>query len=256
MPTLETLVSLAKRRGFIFQNSEIYGGLGSVWDFGPIGVELKRRIKDFWWTSMVHNRNDIEGIDSSILMDPAVWEASGHLKGFSDPLVECTECHRRFREDQIESTCPECDSELSSPRQFNLMFKTFMGPVEEEAATIYLRPETAQGIFVNFNNVLTTSRRKIPFGIAQIGKSFRNEITPGNFIFRTREFEQMEMEYFCHPEDSDRLFKEWIEFSMNWFKEIGIQEKNLKTRIHTDDERPHYAKLQILNTIFHGVGEN
>ena len=242
MPTLETLVSLAKRRGFIFQNSEIYGGLGSVWDFGHIGVELKRRIKDFWWTSMVHNRNDIEGIDSSILMDPAVWEASGHLKGFSDPLVECTECHRRFREDQIESTCPECDSELSSPRQFNLMFKTFMGPVEEEAATIYLRPETAQGIFVNFNNVLTTSRRKIPFGIAQIGKSFRNEITPGNFIFRTREFEQMEMEYFCHPEDSDRLFKEWIEFSMNWFKEIGIQEKNLKTRIHTDDESPHYAK--------------
>ncbi|HJN58700.1 MAG TPA: glycine--tRNA ligase, partial [Dehalococcoidia bacterium] len=187
MPTLETLVSLAKRRGFIFQNSEIYGGLGSVWDFGPVGVELKRRIKDYWWTSMVQNRNDIEGIDSSILMDPAVWEASGHLKGFSDPLVECVNCHKRFREDEVDSKCPDCDSGLSDPRQFNLMFKTFMGPVEEDAATIYLRPETAQGIFVNFNNVLTTTRRKIPFGIAQIGKSFRNEITPGNFIFRTRE---------------------------------------------------------------------
>ena len=242
MPTLETLVSLAKRRGFIFQNSEIYGGLGSVWDFGPVGVELKRRIKDYWWTSMVQNRNDIEGIDSSILMDPAVWEASGHLKGFSDPLVECVNCHKRFREDEVDSKCPDCDSGLSDPRQFNLMFKTFMGPVEEDAATIYLRPETAQGIFVNFNNVLTTTRRKIPFGIAQIGKSFRNEITPGNFIFRTREFEQMEMEYFCYPKDSDKLFQEWIEFSMNWFKEIGIQEKNLRTRNHTDEERPHYAK--------------
>ena len=242
MPTLETLVSLAKRRGFIFQNSEIYGGLGSVWDFGPVGVELKRRIKDYWWTSMVQNRNDIEGIDSSILMDPAVWEASGHLKGFSDPLVECVNCHKRFREDEVDSKCPDCDSGLSDPRQFNLMFKTFMGPVEEDAAPIYLRPETAQGIFVNFNNVLTTTRRKIPFGIAQIGKSFRNEITPGNFIFRTREFEQMEMEYFCYPKDSDKLFQEWIEFSMNWFKEIGIQEKNLRTRIHNDEERPHYAK--------------
>ena len=242
MPTLETLVSLAKRRGFVFQNSEIYGGLGSVWDFGPIGVELKRRIKDYWWKSLVHNRNDIEGIDSAILMDPAVWEASGHIAGFSDPLVECKECHKRFKEDAVGKKCPDCNSSLTEPKQFNLMFKTFMGPVEDKAATIYLRPETAQGIFVNFGNVLNTTRRKIPFGIAQIGKSFRNEITPGNFIFRTREFEQMEMEYFCNPKDSEKYFAEWINFSMNWFKEIGIKEENLRTRNHTDDEKPHYAK--------------
>ena len=239
---METLVSLSKRRGIVFQSSEIYGGLGSVWDFGPVGVELKRNVRDVWWRAMVREREDIVGIDAAILMAPQVWDASGHLRDFVDPLVECSGCHRRFRADDIDGTaCPECGADLGEPRRFNLMFKTFMGPVEDDAARLFLRPETAQGIFVNFDNVATTTRKKLPFGIAQIGKSFRNEITPGNFIYRTREFEQMEMEFFCHPEDAGEWFDRWVEFSMGWFTRFGIRADHLRTREHADEERPHYA---------------
>tara|TARA_Y100000590_G_scaffold143731_3_gene165245 strand:- start:1128 stop:2444 length:1317 start_codon:yes stop_codon:yes gene_type:complete len=247
--TLDTIVSLAKRRGFVFQGSEIYGGLRSVWDFGPLGIELKRTIKDVWWKHMIHQREDIEGIDSAILMHPSVWEASGHVSGFTDPLVECKTCHNRFREDQIEDIkiCPEkgCEGKLTESKQFNLMFQTHMGPVQDKGSQIYLRPETAQGIFVNFENVMTSARKKIPFGIGQIGKSFRNEITPGNFIFRTREFEQMEMEFFCQPDSADEWFNYWIEFSHSWFELIGIKKSNLRKREHTTDERPHYAKAAL-----------
>ncbi len=249
MVTLDAIVSLAKRRGFVFQGSEIYGGLRSVWDFGPLGIELKRTIKDVWWKHMIHQREDIEGIDSAILMHPSVWEASGHVSGFTDPLVECKTCHNRFREDQIEDIkiCPEknCDGKLTESKQFNLMFQTHMGPVQDKGSQIYLRPETAQGIFVNFENVMTSTRKKIPFGIGQIGKSFRNEITPGNFIFRTREFEQMEMEFFCQPDSADEWFNYWIEFSHNWFEFIGIKKSNLRKREHTADEKPHYAKAAL-----------
>jgi len=247
--TLDAIVSLAKRRGFVFQGSEIYGGLRSVWDFGPLGIELKRTVKDVWWKNMIHQREDIEGIDSAILMHPNVWEASGHVSGFTDPLVECKTCHIRFREDQIEDAklCPEkdCKGNLTESKQFNLMFQTFMGPVQDEGSQIYLRPETAQGIFVNFENVMTSARKKIPFGIGQIGKSFRNEITPGNFIFRTREFEQMEMEFFCKPDSADEWFKYWIDFSHDWFELLGIKKSNLRKREHTDDEKPHYAKAAL-----------
>tara|TARA_Y100000741_G_scaffold115255_1_gene86495 strand:+ start:1445 stop:2761 length:1317 start_codon:yes stop_codon:yes gene_type:complete len=247
--TLDAIVSLAKRRGFVFQGSEIYGGLRSVWDFGPLGIELKRTVKDVWWKHMIHQREDIEGIDSAILMHPSVWEASGHVSGFTDPLVECKTCHIRFREDQIEDAklCPEkdCKGNLTESKQFNLMFQTFMGPVQDEGSQIYLRPETAQGIFVNFENVMTSARKKIPFGIGQIGKSFRNEITPGNFIFRTREFEQMEMEFFCKPDSADEWFKYWIDFSHDWFELLGIKKTNLRKREHTDDEKPHYAKAAL-----------
>ncbi len=249
MVTLDAIVSLAKRRGFVFQGSEIYGGLRSVWDFGPLGIELKRTVKDVWWKHMIHQREDIEGIDSAILMHPSVWEASGHVSGFTDPLVECKTCHIRFREDQIEDAklCPEkdCKGNLTESKQFNLMFQTFMGPVQDEGSQIYLRPETAQGIFVNFENVMTSARKKIPFGIGQIGKSFRNEITPGNFIFRTREFEQMEMEFFCKPDSADEWFKYWIDFSHDWFELLGIKKTNLRKREHTDDEKPHYAKAAL-----------
>ncbi len=216
---MDKLVSLCKRRGFVFQSSEIYGGLGSVWDYGPLGVELKRNIKDLWWHAMVRAREDIEGLDAAILMHPRVWEASGHVAGFSDPLVDCKTCKARFRADQLaQGACPQKPSkhpgehttcELTEPRMFNLMFKTFMGPVEEQAAVVYLRPETAQGIYVNYLNVLQSSRQKIPFGIAQIGKAFRNEITPGNFIFRTREFEQMEMQFFVKPVEAAEWFERW-----------------------------------------------
>ena len=240
---LESLVSLAKRRGFIFQSSEIYGGLSSTWDYGPIGVELKRNIKEQWWKSFVTNRQDIVGIDASILMHPSVWEASGHLSSFSDPLVECKICKKRFREDLIDgNNCPECDGDLGESRQFNLMFKTFMGPLENDSAVVYLRPETAQAMFVNFDNVQTTSRKKIPFGIAQIGKSFRNEITPGNFTYRTREFEQMEMEFFCKPGEDEEWHKYWIEYSYNWFHSYGIRKEKLRIREHSKDELPHYSK--------------
>ena len=244
---MDKLVSLCKRRGFIFQSSEIYGGTGSVWDYGPLGVELKRNIKDAWWRSMVHERDDIEGIDAAILMNPRVWEASGHVEGFTDPLVECSNCHRRFRADMPEvqgGQCPACGTRdaFGEPRQFNLMFKTFMGPVESQAATVYLRPETAQGIFVNFQNVLTSSRQRIPFGIAQIGKAFRNEITPGNFIFRTREFEQMEMQFFVEPGEDEKWFEYWKARRMEWVRSLGIRAERLRFKEHGPDELAHYAK--------------
>src|SRR6267143_628122 len=250
---MEKLVSLAKRRGFVFQSSEIYGGLGSVWDYGPLGVELKKNIKERWWRSMVHDREDIEGLDAAILMHPRVWEASGHVAGFTDPLVDCKQCKNRFRADdpRIKGTpgeptaqCPVCGSKgtLTAPRMFNLMFKTFMGPVEEAAAVVYLRPETAQGIYVNYLNVLQSSRQKIPFGIAQIGKAFRNEITPGNFTFRTREFEQMEMQFFVKPGEDEAAHQMWIDTRTKWYADLGLRPENLKQREQSRDELAHYAK--------------
>ena len=244
---MDKLVSLCKRRGYVFQSSEIYGGTGSVWDYGSLGAELKRNVKDLWWSSMVHQRDDIEGIDSSILMHPRVWEASGHVDGFSDPLVECTNCHRRFRADMpgVESgQCPTCGTNevFGEPRMFNLMFKTFMGPVEDSSSTVYIRPETAQGTYVNFLNVQGTARQRIPFGIAQIGKAFRNEITPGNFIFRTREFEQAEMQFFVKPGDDDAWFDQWMEIRMQWHRDLGIDETKLRFHEHGPDELAHYAK--------------
>jgi len=240
---MEKIVSLARRRGFIFPSSEIYGGLSSCWDYGPLGAEMKRNVKDAWWKAMVHDRDDMVGLDSAIIMHPKVWEASGHLSGFSDPLVDCMDCKQRFRADFIDSkTCPDCSGELTQPRQFNLMFKTFMGPVEDNASIAYLRPETAQGIFVNFANVLNTSRKKLPFGIAQIGKAFRNEITTGNFIFRSREFEQMEIEYFVKPGDDEKLFNYWLEERLSWFTSLGIRKDNLRLRQHQKDELAHYAR--------------
>ena len=245
--TMEKVVNLCKRRGFIFPSSEIYGGIGSTWDYGPVGVELKRNVKEAWWKAVVTGRNDTVGLDASILMHPRVWEASGHVAGFSDPLVECKVCHRRFREDFLEQAgkCPDCGGEVTEARQFNLMFKTFMGPVEDTASTVFLRPETAQGIFVNFQNVLDTARQKIPFGIAQIGKSFRNEITPGNFIFRTREFEQMEIEYFVKPGEDEEAFQSWQEARLQWYVDNGIRSGNLRIRPHGSDELAHYAKACV-----------
>src|SRR5215475_10990079 len=249
--TMDKIVNLAKRRGFTFQSSEIYGGLSSCWDYGPIGVELKRNVKNAWWRDMVQARDDIVGIDCSILMHPRVWEASGHLAGFSDPLVDCRACKERFRADHLAtSPCPlkpskmagqfeKCD--LTEARQFNLMFKTFMGPMEDTASVVYLRPETAQGIFVNFKNVQTTSRQKIPFGIAQVGKSFRNEITPGNFLFRTREFEQMEMEFFVPPAEAPRWYEYWIAERRRWYLDLGLRESHLRVRAHDAGELSHYS---------------
>ncbi len=249
---MDKLVSLAKRRGFVFQSSEVYGGLGSVWDYGPLGVELKRNIKDRWWQALVHGREDIEGLDAGILMHPKVWEASGHVSGFSDPLIDCRTCKARFRADKLaDARCPQKPSklpgehsacDLTEPRQFNLMFKTFMGPVEESAAAIYLRPETAQGSYVNFLNVLNSSRQKIPFGIAQIGKAFRNEITPGNFIFRTREFEQMEMQFFVKPGTDEEWFEQWREIRMAWHVGLGLNPAKLRWHQHGPGELAHYAK--------------
>ncbi len=245
---MDKLVSLAKRRGFVFQSSEIYGGTGSVWDYGPLGVELKRNIRDAWWRSMVHMRDDIEGIDAAILMHPRVWEASGHVAGFTDPLVECKNCHRRFRADNPDiqgGQCPVCGTKdaFGEPRMFNLMFKTFMGPVEEAAAVVYMRPETAQGIYVNFQNVVTSSRQRVPFGIAQVGKAFRNEITPGNFIFRTREFEQMEMQFFVEPGSDEKWMDYWMNTRMQWQVEtMGIRKEKLRFHEHTKEELAHYAK--------------
>jgi glycyl-tRNA synthetase len=250
---MDKLVSLCKRRGFIFQSSEIYGGAGSVWDYGPLGVELKRNLKDRWWHAMVRARDDIEGLDAAILMHPRVWEASGHVAGFTDPLVDCKTCKARFRADQIQDgQCPRkpsrkpgehTDCLLTEPRLFNLMFKTFMGAVEESAAVVYLRPETAQGIYVNFLNVQQSTRQKVPFGIAQIGKAFRNEITPGNFIFRTREFEQMEMQFFVDPAgDHMQWFEYWKEQRMRWHQALGLQESRLLFHQHTPQELAHYAR--------------
>ncbi len=240
----DKLVSLCKRRGFIFQSSEIYGGLNSCYDYGPLGIELKNNIKRLWWSSMVYQRDDIEGLDSSILMHPRIWEASGHVEGFTDPLVDCKQCKMRFREDQLESEtkCPNCGGELTEPRMFNLMFKTFMGPVEDDAHVVFLRPETAQGIYVNFHNVREASRQKVPFGIAQIGKAFRNEITPGNFIFRTREFEQMEMQFFVKPGSDEEWFDYWKNERLKWYEELGISKARLSIHQHDDKELAHYAK--------------
>ncbi|MFC1993333.1 glycine--tRNA ligase [Chloroflexota bacterium] len=240
---MEKLVSLCQRRGFIFQSSEIYGGLSSCWDYGPLGVELKRNIKQSWWRAVVQERDDMVGLDASILMHPKTWEASGHLEGFSDPLVECKSCHLRWRVDEMKETrCPSCGGELTEPRQFNLMFKTFMGPVEEEANVVYLRPETAQGTFVNFENVVNTTRKRLPFGIAQTGKAFRNEITTGNFIFRSREFEQMEIEFFVKPETAKEWFDYWVEERLNWYVKSGINRENLRLRKHGPEELAHYAR--------------
>ncbi len=240
---IDALASLTKRRGFVFQSSEIYGGLGSTWDYGPLGVELKRNVKELWWRSFVLGRDDMVGLDSAVLMHPKVWEASGHVSSFSDPLVECRDCHHRFREDHLDGhTCPDCGGELMEARQFNLMFKTFLGPVEETAAATYLRPETAQGIFVNFENVLTTTRRRPPFGIAQVGKAFRNEITTGNFIFRTREFEMMEIEFFVPPGTDDEWHAKWVEETRSWYTSLGIAESALRIREHEGKELAHYSK--------------
>jgi glycyl-tRNA synthetase len=237
------LVSLCQRRGFIFPSSEIYGGLSSCWDYGPLGVELKQNIKRAWWRAVVQQRDDMVGLDASILMHPRVWQASGHLEGFSDPLVECKSCHLRWRSDDLKSSdCPSCGGELTEPRMFNLMFKTFIGPVEEESSTIYLRPETAQGMFVNFENVVNATRKRLPFGIAQIGKSFRNEITTGNFIFRCREFEQMEIEFFVKPDSAKQWFDYWVEERTNWYLKLGIKKENLRLRPHSKEELAHYAK--------------
>ncbi len=241
--SMEKIVSLCKRRGFVFPSSEIYGGLASCWDYGPFGVELKRNIKDAWWKTIVQERDDVVGLETSIMMHPKIWEASGHIDRFTDPLVECKSCHLRWRAEELgDEKCPKCGGELTKPRMFNLMFKTFMGPVEDEASTIYLRPETAQGMFVNFENVVTISRKKLPLGIAQIGKSFRNEITPGNFVFRTREFEHMEVEYFVKPGDDKHWFDYWVEERFNWYIDLGIKKENLRLRQHGKDELAHYAK--------------
>jgi glycyl-tRNA synthetase len=242
---METLVSLCKRRGFIFQSSEIYGGLQGAWDYGPLGVEMTNNIKRAWWRAMVQERDDVVGIDASILMRPEVWKASGHVDTFVDPMVDCRNCQSRFREDELTGdVCPNCGQkgQFTEPRMFNLMLRTFLGPVEEDAATVYLRPETAQGIFVNFENVLNTMRRKLPFGVAQIGKSFRNEITPRNFIFRVRELEIMEMEYFCYPETSVEMHAKWIDERRAWYMRFGMNPDNLRVRAHAKEELSHYSQ--------------
>ncbi len=237
------IVSLCKRRGFVFPSSEIYGGLASTWDYGPLGVELKRNVKDAWWKLVVHDREDMVGVDASILMHPMTWKASGHIDNFHDVLVDCKKCKKRYRQDHIEGKCPNCGSEeFTEGRAFNLMFKTTLGPVEDEKNIAYLRPETAQGIFVNFANVVNTTRKKLPFGIAQIGKSFRNEVTPGNFTFRMREFEQMEIEYFVRPEEAEECHQDWIDQRFQWYLNLGIRKENLRLREHGKDELAHYAK--------------
>jgi glycyl-tRNA synthetase len=242
--TMEKLVNLCKRRGIVFPTSDIYGGLGSTFDYGPLGVELKRNVKEAWWREMVQYRADVLGLDSAIFQHPRTWEASGHLQNFTDPLVECKACKQRFRADHVEGDkCPNCGGVLSEARQFNLMFKTFMGPVEETASIVYLRPETAQGIFANFDNIVDTQRVKLPFGVAQQGKSFRNEITTENFIFRTREFEQMEMEFFIRPDqaEEEKWYRYWVDFRFNWHVKYGIKKDHLRAREHATDELSHYS---------------
>ncbi len=249
MPDLmDEIVSLAKRRGFAFQSSEIYGGLRSSWDYGPLGVELKNNIKQSWWRTMVQLRDDVVGLDAAVIMSPKVWEASGHLEVFADPLVECLSCHQRFREDHLPEprVCPNCGGKgFTDPRNFNLMFKTHMGPVPDDDNAVYLRPETAQGMFADFALVQATSRKKIPFGIAQIGKSFRNEITPGNFVFRMREFEQMELEFFVEPGTDEDWHQSWIDMRMQWYLDLGLKAEHLRVREHEPDELSHYAKRTV-----------
>lgn len=246
MVDLETLFNLCKRRGFVYPSSEIYGGFGGFWDYGPLGVEMKRNLKDAWWRSMVQERDDIVGLDASIVMNPKVWEATGHVQSFADQLVECKGCKQRFREEDVEGTvCPNCGGALSEPRMFNTMFRTFVGPVQDDASVAWLRPETAQGIFVDFKNVQATSRKKIPFGIAQVGKAFRNEITPGKFIFRDREFEQMELEYFVKPGTDDEWFRYWIEQRTAWYARYGMRSENLQYYEHPAADRAFYSKATI-----------
>ena len=241
--SMDKIASLCKRRGFIFQSSEIYGGLSACWDYGPLGVELKNNVKAAWWRSVVQERDDMVGLDSSILMHPKTWMASGHLDGFVDSMVDCKRCQQRWRADEaVDGRCPECGGELTEPRMFNLMLRPFLGPVEDEAGLVYLRPETAQGIFVNFANVLAVTRRKLPFGIAQIGKAFRNEVTTGNLTFRTREFEMMEIEYFVKPGTDQEWLQRWLEERFNWYANLGIKRNNLRLRRHSQDERAHYAQ--------------
>lgn len=257
--TLDNVIALAKRRGFVFQAGEIYGGSRSAWDYGPLGVELKENIRQQWWQRFVRSRADMVGLDSSVILPRAVWEASGHVATFTDPLVECLSCHKRLRQDHLlehfeakkgraaegmsEIVCPNCGTrgEWTEPQNFSGLMKTYLGPVDNEEGLHYLRPETAQGIFVNFNNVVTASRKRPPFGIGQIGKSFRNEITPGNFIFRTREFEQMEIEYFVHPDDADKYFNEWVEDCWNWFVDLGINPDNMRRFDVPKEDRAHYS---------------
>ena len=247
--SMNTLVSLCKRRGFVYQSSEVYGGLTSAWDYGPLGVELKNRIQRAWWRAMTQLHDNIVGLDAAILMHPRVWEASGHVENFTDPLVDCRKCRNRFRTDQMSEEllnarkCPECGGELTDPRQFNLMFKTHLGPVESDASVVYLRPETAQGIYVNFKNVVQTSRVKVPFGIAQVGKAFRNEITTKNFIFRTCEFEQMEMQFFVHPSEDEKWFEYWKAERFEFYKRLGVRQSRLRFHQHGPGELAHYAKV-------------
>ena len=240
---MEKIVSLCKRRGFIFQSSEIYGGLANTWDYGPHGVELKNNLKKAWWQACVYERNDIFGMDAAILMHPKVWEASGHVENFFDLKSDCKTCKKRFKtQDLVNKTkCPACGGELTESRPFNLMFKTHQGPVEDASNVIHIRPETAQGMFVNFLNILDSKHPKLPFGLAQIGKSFRNEITPGNFTFRTREFEQMELEYFCRPLDAEKFYETWVTDRFNWYLTLGVKKENLRLRVHAQDELAHYA---------------
>ncbi|MBI4122396.1 MAG: glycine--tRNA ligase [Parcubacteria group bacterium] len=272
---MEKIISLAKQRGFIFAGSEIYGGLANSWDYGPLGVELKNNIRDWWWKRFVQERSDMVGLDAAILMNPKVWEASGHVSNFSDPLTECTSCHHRFRADDLpaisnnqfpitkkapnsrpeadhplagnnqKGKCPSCGGELLPPKQFNLMFKTFMGTIEESANTVYLRPEIAQAMFVNFKNALNTSRKRLPFGIASVGKAFRNEITPGNFIFRTLEFDLMEFEYFVHEKEWEKQFEYWLKEQQDWLLDLGFSKKNIRIREHEASERAHYSKRTV-----------
>ena len=267
---MDKVMSLCKRRGFVFPGSEIYGGLANTWDYGPYGSQLKKNILDHWWKTFVENRDDILGLDAAVLMNPRVWEASGHVENFADPMMDCKECQERFRGDKLieEATgesaegnsfeeiynlvmdnkikCPKCGAlDWTEPRSFNLMFKTYQGVIEDSAAQVYLRPETAQGIFVNFKNILDSSRVKLPFGVAQYGKAFRNEITPGNFIFRTREFEQLEIEYFVHEEDVDAAFERWVKASEDWFLAIGVKKENMRFRKHDADELSHYSSKTV-----------
>ncbi len=243
--SLDTIANLAKQRGFVFQSSEIYGGIRSAYDYGPLGVELLRNVKNEWWRAMVQERDDVVGLDSAILQSRQVWKASGHEAVFTDPLVECRTCNQRFRLDKLADTsiCPNCGAKdsFTEPRAFNLMFRTHMGPVEDDDNLVYLRPETAQGIFINYENVRRSNRLKLPFGIAQIGKSFRNEITPGQFVFRTREFEQMEMEYFTRPEEAPRWFEYWQKERFQWYLALGMTEEHLRIRPHDVDELSHYS---------------
>jgi len=240
---MDKIISLCKRRGFIFPGSEIYGGLANSWDFGPLGVELKNNIKRAWWKEIVQKRDDVVGLDSSILTPKIVWEASGHLENFTDPLVECKKCHQRFRSDKIEGKkCPDCGGELTEGKKFNLLMKTHLGAVEGSQDEAYMRGETCQGIYLNYLNVKESMRKKLPFGVAQVGKAFRNEITPGNFIFRTREFEQMEMQYFVSPKEANEYYQEWKDWTFDWYKNLVYRPENLRLRQHEKDELAHYAK--------------